>query len=118
MEIQINGKVGRSIPRAHVGARLRRALSRLPVDPVTARVTFADVNGPKGGNDIRCAVLIELPRQPSIRVERLASNREIAAELGVAEKTVKVHRSRMMEKLGIRTVADLVRMAEKLEVSK
>lgn len=78
MEIQINGNVGRPIPRAHVGARLRRVLSRLPVNPVTAHVTFTDVNGPKGGNDIRCAVLIELPRQPSIRVERLASTPRLA----------------------------------------
>jgi len=34
------------------------------------------------------------------------------------EKTIKVHRSRMMEKLGIRTVAELVRMAGKLNLSK
>ena len=45
-------------------------------------------------------------------------NKQIAGELGTVEKTIKVHRSRMMEKLGIRTVADLVRMTEKLEVSK
>ena len=34
-----------------------------------------------------------------------------------SEKTIKVHRSRMMEKLGVRTVADLVRMAEKAGIS-
>jgi hypothetical protein len=76
MEIHIEGSVGRPIPRGHVGARMRRVLSRLPVNPVTAHVTFADVNGPKGGNDIRCTVLVELPRQPSIRVERLAPTRD------------------------------------------
>ena len=42
-------------------------------------------------------------------------NKQIAGELGTVEKTIKVHRSRMMEKLGIRTVADLVRMAEKAQ---
>ncbi|KQV14176.1 hypothetical protein ASC97_13380 [Rhizobium sp. Root1203] len=37
-------------------------------------------------------------------------NKQIAAELGTVEKTVKVHRARMMEKMGVRTVADLVRL--------
>jgi hypothetical protein len=51
MEIRIERDVDRRIPRGHVTARLREVLSRLPVQPVTAHVTFADVNGPKGGND-------------------------------------------------------------------
>ena len=46
MEIHIEGNVGRPIPRGHVRARMRRVLSRLPVHPVTAHVTFADVHGP------------------------------------------------------------------------
>ncbi len=37
-------------------------------------------------------------------------NKQIAAELGTAEKTVKVHRGRMMEKLRITSVAELVRL--------
>ncbi|BCH20585.1 response regulator transcription factor [Mesorhizobium sp. L-8-3] len=37
-------------------------------------------------------------------------NKQIAAELGTVEKTVKVHRARMMRKMGVRTVADLVRV--------
>jgi ribosome-associated translation inhibitor RaiA len=78
MEIHIDGNVGGSIPRGHVRARMRRAVSRLPIHPVTAHVTFVDVNGPKGGNDIRCAVLVELPYQPSIRVERLARTPRLA----------------------------------------
>ena len=44
-------------------------------------------------------------------------NKQIAGDLGTVEKTIKVHRSRMMEKLGVRTVADLVRMAEKAGIS-
>ena len=36
-------------------------------------------------------------------------NKQIAAELGIAESTVKVHRSRMMEKLGVTTIAELVK---------
>ncbi len=40
-------------------------------------------------------------------------NKQIAFKLGIAEKTVKIHRSRVFEKLGTRSVAELVRMAEK-----
>ncbi len=40
-------------------------------------------------------------------------NKQIAGDLGTVEKTIRVHRSRMMEKLGVCTVADLVRMTEK-----
>jgi FixJ family two-component response regulator len=40
-------------------------------------------------------------------------NKQIAFKLGIAEKTVKVHRGRIMEKLGARSVAELVRLAEK-----
>jgi FixJ family two-component response regulator len=39
-------------------------------------------------------------------------NKQIAGDLGIAEKTVKVHRARVMEKLEARSVAALVRMCE------
>jgi FixJ family two-component response regulator len=45
-------------------------------------------------------------------------NKQIAYDLGTVEKTIKVHRGRMMEKLGLRTVADLVRMADKAGISR
>jgi FixJ family two-component response regulator len=40
-------------------------------------------------------------------------NKQIAYDLGTVVNTIKVHRSRIMEKLGVRTVADLVRLAER-----
>lgn len=42
-------------------------------------------------------------------------NKQIAGRLGVAEVTVKVHRHNVMRKLGTRTVADLVKLYEKLK---
>jgi FixJ family two-component response regulator len=39
-------------------------------------------------------------------------NKEIAAELGAAEKTVKIHRGRVMRKMQVQSVADLVRAVE------
>lgn len=41
-------------------------------------------------------------------------NKQIGAELGMSEKTVKVHRGRVMQKMQAASLADLVRMAEKL----
>ena len=40
-------------------------------------------------------------------------NKEIAFDLGMSEKTVKVHRARVMQKMQAASLADLVRMAEK-----
>jgi FixJ family two-component response regulator len=43
-------------------------------------------------------------------------NKQIAAELGLAEITVKIHRGHIMKKMGAKSLADLVRMAETLGV--
>ena len=43
-------------------------------------------------------------------------NKQAADELGIAEKTVKVHRGRVMEKLRVNSIAKLVRLVEKAEV--
>src|SRR3954447_11320676 len=43
-------------------------------------------------------------------------NKQIGGELGVGEKTVKVHRGRVMQKLGVISVAELVRLVEKAVV--
>ena len=44
-------------------------------------------------------------------------NKQIGAELGTSELTVKTHRGRVMEKMGADSLADLVRMAERLSPS-
>ena len=43
-------------------------------------------------------------------------NKQVGAELGTAEKTIKVHRARVLEKMKAKSSADLVRMAERLSV--
>jgi len=45
-------------------------------------------------------------------------NKQIAADLGTALKTVKIHRGRMMEKMGVRSVAELVRQADRAGLRK
>ena len=44
-------------------------------------------------------------------------NKQIAGELGTAEKTIKVHRGRVMKKLGIASVAELVRLVETAQIA-
>jgi len=43
-------------------------------------------------------------------------NKQVAAELNITEYTVKIHRGRVMRKMHAQSLADLVRMAENLEV--
>jgi FixJ family two-component response regulator len=45
-------------------------------------------------------------------------NKQVAYELGTVEKTIKVHRARVMEKMGVESLADLVRISEKLPKEK
>jgi FixJ family two-component response regulator len=45
-------------------------------------------------------------------------NKQIAADLGIAEKTVKVHRGHVMDKMQVRSVAELVQMAGRLDAFK
>ena len=45
-------------------------------------------------------------------------NKQIAAELGLAEITIKIHRGHLMKKMGARSLADLIRMAETLGIRK
>jgi FixJ family two-component response regulator len=42
-------------------------------------------------------------------------NKQVAGELGLSEITVKIHRGHIMRKMGVRSLADLVRAAEALE---
>jgi len=71
-------------------------------------------------NSIQTKVRTLTPREREVLAHVVAGrlNKQIAGDLGTVEKTIKVHRSRMMVKLGVRTVADLVRMAEKVGVTK
>ena len=52
-------------------------------------------------------------RQVMLYVVTGMLNKQIAFELGISEKTVKVHRARVMEKMRAGSVADLVRLTEK-----
>ena len=52
-------------------------------------------------------------REVCVQVAQGLQNKQIAWQLGISEKTVKVHRARVMEKLHAGSVADLVRLADR-----
>jgi FixJ family two-component response regulator len=61
----------------------------------------------------RLAALTAREREVFELIAQGRLNKQIAAEFGTVEKTIKFHRANLMRKLGVRTVADLVRLAER-----
>jgi len=69
-------------------------------------------------HDLRARFESLTPREQEVLALVAAGlmNKQIAAEIDLAEITVKIHRGRVMKKMGARSLADLVRMAEALGV--
>jgi FixJ family two-component response regulator len=59
-------------------------------------------------------MLTERERQVFEHVVTGQLNKQIAAELGTVEKTIKVHRSRVMAKMHAHSLAELVHLAERI----
>ena len=66
---------------------------------------------------LRYQSLTPRERQVFALVVRGLLNKQIAGELGTAEKTVKIHRGQVMRKMEAASLPDLVRMAEKLPIT-
>jgi FixJ family two-component response regulator len=66
--------------------------------------------------DKRYALLTPREREVLPRVTSGLPNKQIAAQLGASEKTIKVHRGQVMQKMKAESLADLIRMAAKLGV--
>lgn len=62
----------------------------------------------------RLEALTPRERQVMDQVTRGRLNKQIAADLGIGEKTVKVHRARVMSKMDVRSVAELVQLASRV----
>jgi FixJ family two-component response regulator len=65
--------------------------------------------------EIRRRLATLTPREREVLEQVIAGklNKQTAAELGTAEKTIKVHRGRIMQKTGVTSVAELVRLADR-----
>ena len=58
------------------------------------------------------------PREREVMtlVVRGMLNKQVASALGASEKTIKIHRGRVMEKMKVQSIADLVRAAQKIDL--
>jgi FixJ family two-component response regulator len=65
----------------------------------------------------RLGTLTPRERQVLTLVVRGLLNKQIAGELGTTEMTIKAHRGKVMRKMRAASLADLVRMGEKLQIS-
>lgn len=91
-------------------AAVRRALG--------ASRTSAQAQKHSAALEQRLASLTPREKEVFILVAQGLLNKVIAARLGTAEKTIKVHRGRVMEKMAAVSLADLVRIAERLDLVK
>jgi FixJ family two-component response regulator len=68
--------------------------------------------------EVREKLEVLTPREREVLAHVVAGrlNKQIAADLGTVEKTIKVHRAHLMTKLKVRTLADLVRLTERAGV--
>ena len=89
------------------------AIARAEEVDARTRQTSADLAA------IQAKITTLTPREREVLTHVIAGrlNKQIAGDLGTVEKTIKVHRGRMMEKLGVHTVVDLVRLAEKAGIA-
>lgn len=68
--------------------------------------------------DARRRLATLTPREQEVLTHIIAGklNKQIAADLGTGEQTIKVHRMRVLEKMGVPSVAGLVRIADSLKI--
>jgi ribosome-associated translation inhibitor RaiA len=78
--------------KARVTRQLRRALMAVQTRPVHGRVRLADVNGPKGGLDIRCAIDVTIPRMKPFHAEEMAADAVTAFDQALAAITRQIAR--------------------------
>jgi FixJ family two-component response regulator len=70
-------------------------------------------------SEIRARLVTLTPREREV-LEHVVTgklNKQIAGDLGTVEQTVKVHRARVMEKLKVQSVAELVRLTERCRIN-
>ena len=91
---------------------LFQAIARAEEQNSGARLARAELESIKA----KMATLTKRESEVLVHVVAGRLNKQIAHDLGTVEKTIKVHRGRMMQKLGVHTVADLVRLAEKIGI--
>jgi FixJ family two-component response regulator len=90
--------------------QLLEAISQALAKDAAARAARAQANALR----TRHAALTPREREVCALVSQGLPNKHIAVQLGTSEKTIKVHRGRVIQKLGVGSVAELVRLVDRL----
>jgi hypothetical protein len=77
-----------------VRTKVGDTLARVDPMPTGAKVIFADENGPKGGADIRCTIVSEMPRRRGLSVTELGPSAELAFDAAFGALVMSVTRDR------------------------
>jgi FixJ family two-component response regulator len=96
------------------GSELLRAIGQALARAAEEDAALAELK------DIRQRLDTLTPREREV-MERVVAgmlNKQIAYELGTVEKTIKVHRARVMDKMGVASLAELARLAERVGIGK
>jgi ribosome-associated translation inhibitor RaiA len=98
--IDIHGIPNSSQLRTRITKQLEKALAPLQAKPVSARVTFSDENGPRGGLGMRCALTVRVPRRPVMRVVQQAATpwRAFDESFATLERQLAKYRERRAER--------------------
>ena len=92
---------------------LLAAVRRAVAHDRCSRQAWAELNSIQG----RLATLTPREREVLEHVVAGQLNKQIAGDLGTVEKTIKVHRARVMRKMQVTSVAELARLAERVGIS-
>jgi len=76
--VEITGDAGKGASADRVVRELQTLCGRRGVTQAAVRVSFRDLNGPKGGRDQRSAITMRVPRRRAIHVERTEATAELA----------------------------------------
>jgi len=94
------------------GDKLLQAIQAGIDRDVSNRLAKAD----RSGFEQRLATLTAREKEVFRHIISGKPNKQVAADLGVVEKTIKVHRGRIMTKMKVQSLADLVRVSERVGI--
>lgn len=98
------------LPKPFEDTQLLDAVARAVERTRQAQKTLVELAAIQAG----FATLTEREREVMALIVTGKLNKQVADELGTVEKTIKVHRARVFEKMGVQSLAELVPLAEKL----
>jgi len=120
-----HGTIPMTVQAMKAGAReffTKPIISEQLLDAVEEALSFAEKNLLSRTERVASTTRLEklTPREREVLELAIGGllNKQIATELGISEITAKVHKRRVMDKMEAKTLADLVRVAERLQISR